>query len=54
MIRTLPRRVVLRARFLNCGRALGYFDALVVMSEIKEQLSEIELETVYNIKGTVR
>ena len=54
MIHTLPRRVVLRARFLNCGRALGCFDVLGAVSEIKKQLSEIEIETVNNIKGTVR
>ena len=42
-----------RVRFLNCGRTLRCFDALGAVSEIKEQLSEIELETANNIKGTV-
>ena len=35
------------------GRALRCFDALGAVSEMKKQLSEIELETVNNIKGTV-
>ena len=42
-----------RARFLNSGRALRCFDALGAVSGIKEQLSEIELETANNIKGIV-
>ena len=39
--------------FELCGRALRCVDALGAVSEIKKQLSEIELETVHNIKGTV-
>ena len=41
------------ALFELCGRALRCFDALGAASEIKKQLSEIELETVNHIKGTV-
>ena len=48
-----PRRFVSHARVLNCGRALRCFDALGAVSEIKRELSEIELETVNHIKGTV-
>ena len=49
-----PRRLFFTcALFELCGRALRCFDALGAVSEIKKQLSEIELETVNNIKGTV-